>query len=276
MRWVACVLFSLALMPSALAQDFLRGSEPVGNATFTNWSGFYGGGFAGMSDSSADFSNATSSIVAYALRETTLEDEFFPSQWQVLGTADDRALTYGGFIGYNTQWQDLILGIEADYNRGNFTLTAPTSPIGRITPTDSNGNTYLVDIVGAGTLTDLQFGTLRARAGLDLGSFLPYGFAGLALGHANIAVTADVAGEVNPPSSGPCLSTSTPACSVFAYSGSNSQGELLYGFTVGGGLDFAVTQNIFLRGELEYIRFAPIDDILVTIVSARAGAGIKF
>ena len=32
----------------------------------------------------------------------------------MLGTANNSTIGYGGFVGYNTQWQDLILGIEAN------------------------------------------------------------------------------------------------------------------------------------------------------------------
>jgi hypothetical protein len=39
--------------------DILRGSQPVGPATFTRWSGFYAGGQIGFGDANADFSGAT-------------------------------------------------------------------------------------------------------------------------------------------------------------------------------------------------------------------------
>jgi len=51
---------------------------------------------------------------------------------------------------------------------------------------------------------------------------------------------------------------------------------LLYGFAVGGGMDVALTPNIFVRGEYEYTRFAPIANVLLTVTSARFGAGFKF
>ena len=38
----------------------------------------------------------------------------------------------------------------------------------------------------------------------------------------------------------------------------------------------AVTQNIFLRGEYEFIQFAPVANITATISSVRVGAGFKF
>ena len=46
MRWGICAAVLLALVPRAFAGDYdiLRGSQPVGPATFTRWSGFYFGG----------------------------------------------------------------------------------------------------------------------------------------------------------------------------------------------------------------------------------------
>ncbi len=84
--------------------DILRGSQPVGPATFTRWSGLYAGGQFGYTNGNAPFSNATQSGIAYAFRETTLENEFNVSQWPTLGTANETAPSYGGFVGYNTQW----------------------------------------------------------------------------------------------------------------------------------------------------------------------------
>jgi len=280
MRWVIGALVGLAFAPSAYAGDYdiLRGTQSVGPATFTRWSGFYIGGQLGYSDASADFSNSTQAPIAYSLRDTFLENDITPSQWPVLGTADQAKISYGGFVGYNTQWQDLILGIEANYNQISLSLAAPNSPIGRTTPADSNGNTYLVNISATGTLTNLDYGTLRARAGWIFGNFLPYGFAGVALGRADLAVSANVWGEQNPPAAGgTCSSGNIPSCYLFAFTstaGKNS--DLLYGFTVGGGIDFALTSNVFVRAEYEYVQFAPISGVVAAISSARVGAGIKF
>jgi len=74
----------------------------------------------------------------------------------------------------------------------------------------------------------------------------------------------------------PCTENGS-TCQNFAFSNSAGQtNALLYGFSVGGGLDWALTQNIFLRGEFEFVQFAPISNISVAIISGRAGAGFKF
>jgi outer membrane immunogenic protein len=272
MRWVICAVVVLALTPTAFAQDaddILRGTDTVGPATFPKWSGFYFGGQIGYSDVNADFSNSTQTPIAYVLRNSTLEATSEPSQLPALGTADHGGTAYGGFAGYNTQWQDLILGIETNFNHTSLSLNAPSSPIVRSGFTDGTGNTYTVGIAATGTVTDLDYGSLRARAGWVLGNFLPYGFAGLAVGHANIQVTDDVAGT--------CDAGSNPTCGPFAFNASSGGSSTwLYGFTVGGGLDVALTQNIFLRGEFEYIRFAQEYNIPIAITSARVGAGFKF
>ena len=131
MRWVFCALVLLGLASPAVAADLdvdvLRGPEiagasalPVGPATFTRWSGFYAGGQFGLSNANADFSNSTQALVAYTLRDTTLENQQAPSQWPVLGIANQSAIGYGAFVGYNTQWQDLVLGMEANFNQASL------------------------------------------------------------------------------------------------------------------------------------------------------------
>ncbi len=273
MRWVISALLVLALVPPALAADLdtdvLRGSEPVGPALFTNWTGFYVGGQGGLSDADADFSGATQPTIAYLLRDTALENTSHPSELPVLGTADQTGASYGGFVGYNTQWQDLMLGVEANFEHTNFSLIAPGNPIVRSGLSDGLGNSYTVAISGNGAMTDLNYVALRGRAGLVLGDFLPYGFLGAVLGVANINVTTTIQGFCEP--------GSTAICSDFAFSGSAGRNyALLYGATIGAGLDYAVTQHFFLRGEYEYTRFIQFDSILLQVSSARLGLGYKF
>jgi outer membrane immunogenic protein len=269
--------------PTAFGDEFgmVPGSQPGGLKNSANWSGFYIGGQFGYSDASADFSNSTQAPIAYSLRELTLENEFAPSNWPVLGTATHGAAGFGGFIGYNIQYftQDVkvVLGVEANYDQASLSLFAPNSPISRITPPDSSGDTYLVNITGSGSVTSLDFGTLRARAGWALGNFLPYGFAGVAVGRANVNIAETTSGQQNPPTSGACSSSSTPPCTPFSFTGTaGKDSEWLYGLTVGAGLDVALTRNIFLRAEYEYVQFQPVASTVLEINTARVGAGIKF
>jgi len=282
MRWVISVLAVLATASTACAADLdldvMRGSQPVGPATFTRWSGFYFGGQIGFSAAYLDFSGATAPLVHYSLRESTLEADDSVSTWPVLGNGGSDAVGYGGFVGYNTQWQDAVLGLEGNYTHtASIARSAPSAPIARMVTAGSN--TYSVNLTGAGALEITDYASLRARAGWALGNFLPYGFAGLALGRANYNVTSQVSGQENPssPPVVPCNTIIAPACVDYSFANSNGQtGVLMYGFSVGGGLDWALTQNIFLRGEFEYVQFIPIANILASIVTARVGVGLKF
>ncbi len=147
---------------------------------------------------------------------------------------------------------------------------------GRIVSAGSTA--YTVNLTGTGQLEITDYASLRARGGWVLGNFLPYGFAGLVIGRGDYGVTSQVYGQGNSatPAYFAC-DTTLPTCANYNYSnGAAQNGAVLYGFSVGGGLDWALTQNIFLRGEFEYVQFAPIANIVASILSARVGAGFKF
>ncbi len=166
---------------------------------------------------------------------------------------------------------DIILGVEANLNRAGFTLQAPSKPIGPlITAADSLGYTHTVTISSTGSLTSIDFATLRARAGYVVGSFLPYGFVGMAVGMANMSVASNLH-DVQ------CNTATPPVCATYTFSNSFSQNsQVLYGITAGGGVDWALTQNIFLRAEFEWDAFNAPPGILLTLATGRVGAGIKF
>jgi opacity protein-like surface antigen len=42
------------------------------------------------------------------------------------------------------------------------------------------------------------------------------------------------------------------------------------------GVDYMVTQNVFVRGELEYVNFQYPSDIRLNTVSTRIAAGLRF
>lgn len=279
MRGVICALFVLLSATAARANDYYPWASPWGSPqpVIPNWAGAYIGGQAGYGNGNANFSSATQAPIAFALRETTLEDEVGPSNWPVLGSATHGAVEFGGFAGFNYQIERLILGIEADYDQASMSLVAPNSPISRVTPT-VGGNNYLVNITGSGSVTDLDFATLRARGGWAVGNFLPYVFGGVALGHADVAVAGTIYGQQNPPSNGgACLQSNNPPCTPFSFPiAGGKSGEWIWGYTLGGGLDVLLTQNIFLRAEYEYVQFTPVAGVQMSVNSGRAGLGFKF
>jgi outer membrane immunogenic protein len=125
-------------------------------------------------------------------------------------------------------------------------------------------------------LTD--FGTARGRAGYVIGNFLPYGFLGMAVGRAsyNLATRAVLQQNTIANPTFPYVDNGT-TCQTFFFSNSAGQSNAVHwGYTVGAGLDWALTPNIFARGEFEFVQFAPVTNISVSVASGRVGAGLKF
>jgi opacity protein-like surface antigen len=275
MRRVIYALLAFAFAPSAFADDlsWLTGAQPAAPMNVNGWAGIYIGGQVSYSGAGGDFSKTTQAPLAFALRELTLENEQQPSSWTVLGQANHSAAGFGGFAGYNTQFERLVLGVEANYDQANLSLTAPNSPISRLVT--AGGIPYDVTVTGSGSVTDLNFGTLRARGGWALGNFLPYAFAGVAVGHSNINIVGTTFGVQNPPLG--CPAGTSPPCVPFSFTGTaGKNGEWMVGFTFGGGLDVALTRNVFLRAEYEYVQFAPLANLVVDVNTVRGGLGIKF
>ena len=115
-----------------------------------------------------------------------------------------------------------------------------------------------VAIGASGNLDLTDFGTARGRAGYVIGNFLPYGFIGMAVGRASYSLATRSV-----------LQQNTAANPIFPCVDN-------WGYTVGAGLDWALTPNIFARGEFEFVQFAPITNIAVSVASGRVGAGFKF
>lgn len=228
------------------------------------WEGFYIGGAMDYTYGTADFSKSTQAPIAYSLRSSTVEETDVPSNLQVLGSGTHTVPGFGGFVGYNFEYQTpnakVIMGFEANYEQMSLSTYAPSSTISRVYP---DGNA--VTISANGSMTDLNFGTLRARAGWAMGNFLPYAFAGVAVGRANINISETTT-----------LTQPSPAA-TFTFPGTNgTNGEWLYGLTAGAGLDVALTPNIFLRGEYEFVEFQQAAGTTIYLNTGRFGAGFKF
>ncbi|HTZ01189.1 MAG TPA: hypothetical protein VMC05_02570 [Xanthobacteraceae bacterium] len=280
MRWVICAGLLFAFAPNAFAGDFdvLRGTQPT-----YNWSGFYFGGQVGYSSADYNFGSAANSNVAFILRNTLINQDEGISKWKVLqSTRSAGSDDIGGFVGYNSQWQDIVLGLEANYNR--VSIAASSSGFEERTFFDSNSlpanHNYFYDVkVSAQAqlqMTDLA--EFRARAGVAVSNYLPYAFVGFAVGRAsysNVATVEYTAVDY------PAVTTPPTAPLADLSFGPVSQGQAqnntyVYGLSTGGGVDIGLGPNLFLRGELEYIYFAPIDGIHVSVASARVGAALKF
>ena len=255
-------------MAADWVDDTLRGSY---SAKGLRWEGFNLGVQMGVSNMNTDFGNSTSALVAYSLRNTTVENEFSPSTWTTLPSNTTNGRQYGAFLGYNWQWDQLVVGLDLAYNRtsGSFTASA-SDTISRQVTTSANVN-EAITIAAQSSIKLVDYATMRARAGYAIGQFLPYAFVGGAVGRLNYANTATVH-DVGTPLSG----STVMAFDTWDTQSSSKDGAIVGGFTTGLGLDVALTPNIFLRGEWEFVAFAPVGGIRASINTARVGIGARF
>lgn len=273
MRVIAGCCLALSIVTSAVAADYeppmMRDNAlQVGAPAVPQWAGFYFGGQGAFATSSTDFSQATQSLVAFMLRNTTIESENGVSRWQTLGQASTSAFGYGGFVGYNWQWADAVLGADLSYVHASLNTNSAAS-IARMFST-SDGFVNNVSVTASASLAVKDYGSVRARAGYAFGDILPYATVGLALGRGNFIRSATVT------ASGTNSST-TPPLTYGPSTGTQTASDIdriMYGWALGAGFDYQLMSNLFVRAEWEYLRFTvPVDTY---ISSAKAGVGIRF
>lgn len=251
--------------------DHLSGPSYVpGTPVYTDWSGVYGGVTAGYSSTNFDFSGATKQLVARALQFATADALLDVQDWKILGKSSTTGSTFGVFAGYNWQWEDAVLGVEFNYNRSEASGIASELPIGR---SQTSGNTeYTATLNGSAAMKIKETGGVRMRAGWAFGSFMPYMTAGLAVGRADASRSATVVEtEADTTTTPP-----TPTGGSTSFQTDSKTDAFIYGYSVGAGVDMMLLPNLFMRGEVEYMNFAPLLGIKADTVSARVGVGLKY
>ena len=123
--------------------------------------------------------------------------------------------TGGGQIGYNWQMNSIVLGLEADLNY--------------LSANNASNASYLY---GASNSTGGLLGTARGRLGFALDRWLIYATGGLAYGNAYYDSYYPIAG-------------------LPVYYGNSSSGMKL-GWTVGGGVEYALSNNWSIKAEYLY------------------------
>ena len=180
----------------------------------------------------------------------------FPGAPLLATSSNQSGFTGGGQIGYNWQFDNLVTGIEGDFNYVdfrdiNFTVTGlPNTPFG----SPSAPNVFNYSHPG-----DRFFGTLRARLGYAADRVLFYATGGLAFSGRSSH-------------SGTATFTNAQGVQFANFQGANDSGT---GFAVGGGVEYAWTTNWIVRAE--YL-FVDIDHHNVTLTDpvTPGGAGFSF
>jgi opacity protein-like surface antigen len=247
--------------------DVLRGSFSAPAPT-VNWRGFYVGGQYGYGSSTENFNGSTNSMLNALISNLVVSETGIGQSNLQLGKVTSHLQPYGAFAGYNWQWDDIVTGLEMSYMHGNLGGTASASEAFSTSTTLSDGLYHSVSATSQSQIAISDMATFRARAAYAYNCFLPYVFAGLALGNADISKSVMVrdAASVN------ILGPFTPFAPLSSTQGTSN--HMIYGYTAGLGMDINLVGGLFMRAEWEYTRF--VDQTEVNINTVRAGLGYKF
>ncbi|BCB20484.1 outer membrane beta-barrel protein [Bosea sp. ANAM02] len=274
-RSIALMLGSTALATSllaapTLAADYpvLRGSQiedaPPAPSQFT-WEGFYVGGFAGQAQSRFERDQSVDRLIDYAMLNTTIASSINVYDLTRTMPRRDSGSIFGGYVGYNWAFGDVVMGLEADYSRIDQEAAASRLESRRV------GNEFLtVGLNQSARIND--YASLRARFGYAYGRLMPYFTIGAAVGRfdTNVSVYSDWGPtDVNGVALGSYVGwprmVGGPKKDVWGFGG-----------VIGGGIEAALTDNILVRAEYLYTRFHDVEGVTTSLNQARVGAALKF
>jgi opacity protein-like surface antigen len=227
------------------------------------WDGVYVGGQVGWSVPGINFGNETAMLdtVVRLGGATSVNSSPF-------GNNDTTATHFGGFAGYQQQWDGAVVGIEGTYNWLDKTVTASNALNGTFGP-PLNALAYTA--AGSATASIIDYGTIRIKGGWAGSSFfMPYATFGIAIGRMDItrsALMTPVATGATPPGA------FVPAPFTVSETLKNQFG---YGYAAGVGVDFCLMANLFARLEYEYVQFPDFQGINAHLHNVRAGVAFKF
>lgn len=301
--------FTLGVVAPVQAADLdygvLRGPDYEPAETLIDWNGVYVGGHGGYTSAALNFNNVFQPVVANALRQTYFESTMNASGLLTTSPTRVDGASYGAYVGWNYQFDETVVGIEADYTRFEKSGSS-ANQIGRFTVGSDNW-LHSVNLDGKASTRIEDFGTIRARGGYAIGNFLPFITGGVAIGRAQIAdqvaiqtyeydqatyranaALADPSKAVavgntgyanfNPtapdPSSTPTTGTKSTLAAPVTYGSTKT--KVVAGLALGAGLEYALTSNIILRAEYQYVLFNDFDGHKVNLNTVRGGAAVKF
>jgi opacity protein-like surface antigen len=271
MRAVVLGLAGLFVAGNASAADYLRGSTFDGPQLGYNWAGIYVGAQAGMADASFDFGKAAQPLVANMVRDLLIEKEASISTLSTLPSKDASSAAYGGFVGYNSQWGQVVLGAELNYNHLSLSAAASDN-VGRSFVTSDNYTNQVQLITSAsGHVTD--YAELRGRVGYASGWIMPYMAAGVVAGRIDYTrdasvfiLSQDLSGAVPP----------KPTLQLIDSRHDAKNGVIDFGYSVGLGADIGLLPGVFVRAEWEYVQFNQLGGFPIQLQNYRLAAAVKF
>ena len=288
-------LFTAAMMGVAQCAhaadmpDFLRGSlPPVETSRLSaNWDGWYVGGDVAYNATANDFSKSLTGLTNFIYRNTILQGP--TSGLSALNKANTQGAAFGGYVGRNFQWGDILLGAEAGYTYMQNISASAKNSIGPILYPGETGPpgityTYGVSLNGAASAQIKDMMTFRGRAGWICNDFMPYMFGGVAVGRMDVArsvtsLTTKRADVTTTDIFGNSVTTFGIPAAVQSLTQTNAQqrtNNFVPGWTLGLGFEYRLLGGLFMRAEYEHIGFAPVENTTLVLNNVRAGLGYKF
>jgi outer membrane immunogenic protein len=252
------------------AADYLRGAyagETAPRAVAgVDWGGFYGGAHAGYSSVNNSPTGLTGASVppgSYPAAYGAL----MPNAVTSFPSLTKNGMSYGAFAGINYLWDDVVLGVEADYTHSSIkadsTRTARNASGGAIPQ-------YVVNNTQTAQARPTDWGTLRARAGYAMGMFMPFVTLGVAAGNVNSRITNSGTWAEYNTTTGALVASGT-------YATSAGKNGLMYGAAFGAGMDMQFLPNTFMRAEWQAVQFThKVGRPDLMIHTARVAGGVKF
>ena len=162
----------------------------------------------------------------------------------------------------------MVFGGELDYTAffGKFCASTicyyPDPNLGIVLP-GASGRSMIVGADTTSKITD--YGLVKARLGYSFDRFLPYAFVGIggarfkASGYGSIEEYVTATG----------VATAT-------YTSSASKDQLTLAYGAGVGVDYAITDQILLRAQYDYVQLDSVIGQETKIQVGKIGAGIRF
>jgi outer membrane immunogenic protein len=270
---------SIGSIGGAKAADMaLRGSLPGYESTGPNWSGVYIGGFGGLGTMNMNVQNAgknyvTNVLNGYAFADGTSQATAI-SNILHLQPVNASPKILGGFLGYQMQYDDAVIGFEIDYSRlvrnngGTSSFTPPAALL-------FSGTAYTDSVLSTTSVTAQlhDYWTARVRAGWAFGRIMPYATFGgvIARGSTSFGYSATCTRTGTDTTSG-----STQCVGGSGLITASQSNRLGFGWAAGTGVEALLGDNLFLRAEYQFVNIPSLAGVPVTLHVARAGLGLKY
>ncbi|WP_455478304.1 outer membrane protein [Bartonella sp. B10] len=240
---IAASIFAFVLPSMVYAADQVipSGSEyvvsPVISSSAFSWTGFYFGGQVGSFSSKI---SAVTRDVEVPLFRDKMNEKWVPMEEKYLPKLS--GFVSGLYAGANIDFgNDLIFGVDTDVllsgRKGIKTVVVDNAEAGEVNgrlgqKLEKKGD----NITFTHTIKQKWSGATRLRVGFPAAYAMYYISGGVAYGQLQDILSTTITGEAS-------------------FNDVSDDTKMMVGYTVGGGMDFAMTNNVILRTEYRYSDF---------------------